>query len=155
MKNLALVFFAAGITACSNNNNNTSSTADKALEVASELTTNIADTLCFLHTDGLHHEDTTIIKLVIHNNDVSGMVKYIPYEKDQRTGILRGEKKKDIINCIWVYSQEGTTDSTAVAFKLSGNKLTGKHNDIDSKTGREILTDTAAYNIEYDKTDCL
>jgi hypothetical protein len=78
----------------------------------------------------------------------------LPHQKDARVGRISGSKERDIINCKWVYMQEGMIDSVLVSYKLEGNKLLQKAPSFDPKMGREVLPDSATYRILFNSTDC-
>lgn len=109
---------------------------------------------CFLHTDGLKNQDTTLVQLEIKDSDVTGQLSYMPHEKDRATGIMHGKKDGDIINAMWVYIQEGIKDSVAVSFKINEETILQKQPSYDSKTGRIFLADTALYSIKYTEVEC-
>ncbi len=153
MKKLFVPFLCL-LGACGDHAENQKETTDKVLEVATEVSTNVADTVCFINTDGLQQQDTTAVRLVINNDKVEGKILWMPHEKDGRFGNLIGSRAGDVINANWVYEQEGMKDSVAVAFKREGNRLWQKRSAFDTKTGREYLPDTAQYSIEYTKVDC-
>lgn len=143
------------ICACSNDERKKDNSAtEKALEIATEVSTNTTDTLCFLHTAGTRQQDTTLVRLIIHNNEVTGEMQNMPYEKDQRSGTIHGKKEGHTINAMWTYMQEGMKDSIKVSFRLEKDQLLQKASAFDPQKGREILPDSSTYQIRFDKVDC-
>jgi hypothetical protein len=111
-------------------------------------------TMCYMYTAGKNNADTFAAKLIINNNQVSGKMMYLYYEKDWRLGNITGTIKENNIDAIWTYMQEGMKDSVAVALKIEGDKLLQKEPAFDKSTGREYLPDTASYSQAYNKVDC-
>jgi hypothetical protein len=145
------------VTSCANEQKNeqgNETILDKGREIAGEVSTNVADTLCFIKTAGTTNQDTALIRLVIINDKVSGKMMNLPHETDSRIGRLSGKKEGDIVNCKWIYMQEGMIDSVLVSYKIEGDKLMQKASWIDPKTGRETLPDSSTYRILFDKADC-
>ena len=78
---------------------------EQALELAGEVSTNVADTLCFIRTAGASNQDSSLIQLVIIADKVTGKMMNLPHEKDSRVGRISGEKDGDIITARWTYMQ--------------------------------------------------
>lgn len=110
------------------------------------------DTLCFLHCDGLHNEDTSAIQLIIQDHDVEGSMMYIPYEKDASIGYIKGRiDGNNIIHAGWVYEQEGIEDRVEVEFQLKETTLLEKERIYNTTTGKEELDHKKGYTFEYKK----
>jgi hypothetical protein len=124
------------------------------LNAAGPQSTVLTDTLCYLLTEGLKNQDTTIVQLAITGNTVAGRMAYKPYEKDSRKGTLSGIKEGKSIRLQWTYMQEGMMDSIAVALRLNGDGMEQQHPAFDKNTGKEYFPDTAAYNRYYNHIDC-
>ena len=89
MKYIILVFAAAlGLSSCSSNSDKANDSLDTL--AVSQPKTPLAHALCFLRTDGANKRDSTSIELVIKNDKVSGLMNWLPYEKDSRKGKLAG-----------------------------------------------------------------
>lgn len=153
MKNGLIILSFLPLLSCNNNAGN-KSIENKSLEVATTLSTEKTDTLCFLHTAGLRHQDTTFVRLLLRNEQVTGNIQSIPFEKDARRGKINARKTGNDIKGVWFFEQEGMKDSLEIAFKLEENKLRQKPWTVDPATGREILRDTTSYSLVYDKGDC-
>lgn len=110
--------------------------------------------LCFQRLNGSKKQDTTQVHLVIKGENVTGEFISLPFEKDSRKGTLRGKKTGSEIKAIWIFKQEGITDSLPVQFTLKSNFLRQKPYGVDKVTGREFLADSAAYSIVFQKINC-
>ncbi|RXF70727.1 hypothetical protein [Arcticibacter tournemirensis] len=136
-------------------NKNESTNTDTASKRDSVTSATLNPTLCFEHYDGTKNQDTTILHLEIFENNVKGDLKWIPSEKDGRTGTIKGTKDGDLIKGIWTYMQEGQQDSLPVEFKLLKETILQKAYAIDPKTGRESLSDTSGFTIEFKEVPCV
>lgn len=146
-----LIVLAICLSACTNSSNqNTSNTGD----TVKKNTVPQVETLCFLHTEGLKNQDTSYVQLVINDDKITGVFAHLPYEKDSRIGTLLGSRQDNMIKGIWVYMQEGMQDTLDVEFKLDNNRLMQKNYSVDTKTGRQFLSDTSAFKMEYNTIDC-
>lgn len=147
---VALIF-----SAC---NNSTESQKAKrtedALKAAGQLSTVETDSMCYLLTEGLKKQDTTIVQLAITGHTVTGNMVYKPYEKDRRAGHLSGTKKGRNIRAQWIYMQEGLVDSIAVTFRLKGDIIEQQQSTFDKNTGKEYFPNSAEYNRYYNRIDC-
>lgn len=103
----------------------------------------------YVRVTGNRQQDSAIVLLIIDGSKVSGKMKYLPAEKDARTGTLSGTIENNIIHAKWSFMQEGMNDTVPVSFKLEDDLLLQKVSAYDVKTGKEYLPDTAQYTIEY------
>lgn len=147
---LAIVSIALMLYACGNNQK--ANTLEDTLAEANKA--GERSTICFRRLQGQANQDTTMLKLEINGEQVSGTFQHIPFEKDSRKGTIEGTRKGDIIKANWVYMQEGMNDTLAVEFKLSGDELLQKTYGYEKETGREILTDTSSFSIKFTKINC-
>lgn len=135
--------------------NETDLSEENTKSVATVAEKNIApksDTLCFLHCDGLHNEDTSAIQLIIKDQDIEGSMMYIPYEKDAQIGYIKGRiDANNIIHAGWIYEQEGMEDKVEVEFQLKESSLLEKDRIYNPTTGKEELNHNKGYTIEYKK----
>lgn len=153
MKNYILILTIALLASCTSSDEQQKKDTDNALKVATEVSTNEPDTTSYYRATGDKNQDSALLQLVIRNNIVSGTLQYMPYEKDARRGTLAGEKKGDIINAVWTYTQEGMEDTMSVSFKFRKGTVYQKPNVFKPKLGREVLDQRADYEIEYKKTE--
>jgi predicted small lipoprotein YifL len=112
------------------------------------------DTLCFERYSGLQKQDTASISIIINGNDVTGRYANYPYEKDSRVGTVVGIKSGNFIKGTWRFQQEGMNDTIGFEFELEGNSLRQKQTSYDANSGREVIADTATFNLEFIKRDC-
>jgi hypothetical protein len=161
MRNLIFssILLIAVLTSCEEKQkSNSSSQGDSELSQESSTgnsQTNQLITMCFQRVEGKSNQDTSTINLLIDGNAVLGNFNWIPFEKDSRKGTIKGTKDGDIIKGVWTFMQEGTNDSLAVEFKLSGDELFQKTFGTDAKTGRQQLTDTSTFSVKYQKINCI
>lgn len=147
-----LSLFVLLIVSCNSQPKETAT--EKVLEIAGEVSTNTADTLCFMKTAGAKNQDSALVRLVINGDKVTGKMMNLPHEKDSRVGRIHGTKEGDIVTAKWTYMQEGMIDSVLVSYKLDGGNLLQKAPSFDPETGREFLPDTATYRILFQATNC-
>jgi len=136
------------LSACTNTN--ITDTSAKVGEDAEPL----AETICFQRLTGSANQDTSFVRMVISDGEVTGNFMHLPYEKDSRKGTITGTKQGDIIKGIWLYMQEGMHDTLSVEFKLNGNTLLQKNYSVNLETGRQFLSDTSRFEMGYRKIDC-
>lgn len=148
---LFLSMLSIALTACSQTNNSQTSVDTALTETAA---VEISDTLCFYRYTGLQYQDTASLRMIFNGEYVSGQFANFPYQKDARIGTITGTKTGILIKGIWRYRQEGIDDSIGFEFKLKGNKLLQKKTNFDANTGREVLSDTSAFSIEFLQQDC-
>lgn len=111
------------------------------------------DTLCYLRTAGINNVDTAAIKLVIADHEVTGEMKYLPYEKDARTGPLRGSIEGDILTLEHLCSQEGMEFTVPVVLQMSSNSVLQKGTAFND-AGEEYIPKDATFETEYKQVDC-
>ena len=155
MKNISLILALAFIMVSCNDTGDKSEAAsiDTLADSSTPKRTPNAHALCFLRTEGNNNQDTTSIELVIKNNKVTGLMNWMPYEKDSRKGKLQGTIKNDSIQVAWSFMQEGVTDTIILQFKLDNNQLMQKPLKFNTTTGREHTDETADYTLTYRTSD--
>ena len=112
------------------------------------------DTICFERYSSPKKQDTTSVMLVIQGSRVSGRFSNFPYQKDARIGTITGTKTGNLISGVWRYQQEGMQDSIKFEFKLQNETLLQKATSFDQNIGREVLRDTAAFSLVFEKVNC-
>lgn len=110
--------------------------------------------LCFEHVSGNRNQDTALVYLKISGDHVDGELISLPYEKDRRKGNINGTIDGDIIKGVWTFSQEGAEDTLSFEFKLQNDRLLQKEYTVDKNSGRQILSNTGVFSIEYMPYDC-
>jgi len=110
----------------------------------------IANALCFLL---IENRDSTSIELVIKNNKVTGIMNWLPYQKDSRKGTLSGTINHDRVQATWSFMQEGMKDTLNLRFKLDSNRLLQKPLIYNAKTGRQQTNTSANYTLAYHTSD--
>ena len=152
-KTLGPLFSGVLLLASCSSGSNKQSNPD-TLKTAAYSSNTMNGTLCFQHLSGSANQDTSIVKLQITGNSVSGSFHQLIYEKDRRKGTLRGTIEGDTIKAIWTFMQEGVTDSLEAQFKLGDNKLFQQEYSADPATGRQFLSENSAFTIEYKAVEC-
>lgn len=156
MKTTILILAAAVIIISCN------STGDKSDAASIDTLSNIgtptnrtpnAHAICFLRTEGKNNQDTTSIELVIKDNQVTGLMNWMPYQKDSRKGKLQGTIKNDTIQAVWSFMQEGITDTLKLQFRLSNNQLMQKPLKVNITTGQQQTDNAADYTLTYRTSD--
>lgn len=105
--------------------------------------------LCFLRTEGKEHQDSTSVELVVKGSKVSGIMNWLPWQKDSRKGTLNGEVKGDTVLATWTFMQEGVKDTLNLKFKLDSSQLLQKPLKLNTKTGRQQTDEKAGYTVVY------
>lgn len=153
MKRIFILFTAAfSIIACTANLSDEGKKADTVL--TSGTSGNSQETLCFQKLSGTSNQDTARIKLIVEADQVRGDFSNIPYEKDSRIGTIQAKKDGDLIKGLWIYMQEGMSDTLEVEFMLMDKKLVQKNYTIDAGTGREVISEASVFNIEFTQVEC-
>ena len=155
MKNISLILAIAFIMASCSNTEDKSEAAsiDTLADSSTPKRTPNAHALCFLRTEGNNNQDTTSIELVIKDNKVTGLMNWMPFEKDSRKGKLNGTIKNDTIDAVWSFMQEGMTDTLNLKFTIINNQLMQKPLRLNTTTGRQQTDDTAGYTLAYRTSD--
>ncbi len=107
-------------------------------------------TTCYFRSSG---QDTTAIRMTISGNEVTGELKYLPWQKDPRVGNIAGHLKDDVVTVDWNCTQEGMEFTVPVCIKLKNGKAMMQQNDINEQ-GEEFVPEKRNYSIEYAKMDC-
>ena len=154
MKNHLILLPAILLASCAGDDNRQKDNTDDALKVVTEVSTNTADTSCYLRTIGEKNQDSSKLQLIVKNDIVTGSLQYLPYQKDARKGTLSGKKEGDIINAQWTYVQEGMEDTLTVSFKFKEGALYQKPNIFKPKLNHEVLDPRTDYELKYDKVNC-
>ncbi|MCD6064153.1 MAG: hypothetical protein K0R82_2064 [Flavipsychrobacter sp.] len=159
MKRFAFVIISASLPSCGDVVNEAEQKSDsaavsEALEAAGEVNTHEIDSLCYLLAGGTTKQDTKSLKLVMQGDEVTGVLMYLPHQKDARFGRIRGSRDGDIMFGTWYYEQEGMKDSVGVSFKRDGSDILQQPSSFNEKTGKEYLNTSAPYSIRYSRTDC-
>ena len=105
-------------------------------------------------------KDTVYMTLNIKGDQqVSGKLSYVFYEKDKNFGTLVGEIKKDTLYADYTFMSEGVTSIRQVVFLKKGNNyVEGYGAVIDDNKGEVIFKDMKKLNFDdsmvLSKVDC-
>lgn len=116
--------------------------------------TNKPEELCFAQPKSTQVKDSSLVKLSILGNKVSGKLSWIPFEKDSRTGSINGVKKGDTIDVVWSFTQEGVQDTLRTVFLLQKNSLKQKPFAVNQENGRQFTDNRSDFTITYQKINC-
>lgn len=111
-------------------------------------------TLCYLRVQGTEAEDSTYLHLDIHQDTVSGLMNWIPAEKDARKGFLYGMHRQDTLELFWVFLQEGREDTLRTRFLLKNKRLYQQAYAVDPATGAQYTPDSGSFTLEFLPVDC-
>lgn len=131
--------FIFALGACQSKNTDTNSTSAGADTVATA-TQPASETLCFEEKVG---KDLTTVKLTIEGDSVIGSMEWLPWEKDQARGTLKGKKNGNEIIANYDYMIEGSNQSEEKIFVLEGDKLLVKSGELEDKNGKLVMKDPA------------
>ena len=150
---ITLLGLAIGVSACTQTQT-IKLTGDSTREADEPLIEATADTLCFERYSGSRGQDTASISIILKDDRVTGRYANFPYEKDARIGTVSGIRTGNIMKGMWHYQQEGMSDSLGFEWKIEDDKLMQKATSFDPTSGRERLSDTAGFSLEYTRIDC-
>lgn len=111
-------------------------------------------TLCFLRLEGQAFQDSTFVYLDIAQDTVTGIMNWIPAEKDARRGMVYGMHSQDTLNLTWTFIQEGREDTLHTRFLLQDGVLKQQEFAVDSVTGRQYTAENGAFSLEYTTAPC-
>lgn len=135
---LSVLIFSA-LNSCKKNE---SSDADNKTLIDSTATKNITKTAATLCFEFSKNKDTTDVSLIIEtNNQVSGKMRWNPFEKDGAIGVLNGTKNGDTIIADFDYIIEGNKQLEEKVFILKNNELLELIGDLEDKKGKLIIKD--------------
>jgi hypothetical protein len=153
------IVYSAGLlllAACTQPAKNTTTQDTSATDSVTTTTTTASSPSdqCYQRLEGTAMQDTTLLHLTLDGNTAKGELTWTPAEKDSRTGVIKGTRNGDIIKGVWVYIQEGMTDSLPVEFKLEGNHIVRKTYEYDQATGRQFLGANSKFEEEFTPVKC-
>ncbi len=119
-------------------------------------TTQVAEESCFLMAK---NRDTTLVNLKIENDQVSGTMEWLPFEKDGAHGTLAGTKNPNgEMNLIYTYTIEGSNQTSEEIMKIENNQLLIKKGELidPNNDGHTKFKDaaTAVYSDTLQKVNC-
>lgn len=116
--------------------------------------------MCYLEVtqskDNPAIRDTMSLTVNIDGNKVTGTYNWLPYEKDKKTGTYEGQLQDSIVNAVYTYSAEGTSQKEELVFKLENNQAMIKSGELEEKGVVWKLKDpaNANYNMSLKQTAC-
>lgn len=100
--------------------------------------------------------DSLSIQLHIEQDSVTGILDWLPEEKDKMKGSLKGKIAGNIIEAIYTYEAEGTTAKEEKIFKIQDNHIQMKVGELEEKQGVWVLKnkDSAAFGRPIPTVNC-
>jgi hypothetical protein len=99
--------------------------------------------------------DSLVMNLHIKNDSVTGVLNWLPAQKDKMTGTLVGTIQDDVITAIYTYSAEGTMAKEEKILKLDSNRIFFKTGELEERNGVWTLKDkTAPFSESIPKILC-
>lgn len=131
--------FIFALGACKSKNAETTQTTETTTanaDTVATATAPAAETLCFEEKVG---KDLTTVSLIIDGNNVTGRMEWLPWEKDQARGTLKGKKNGNEIVADYEYMIEGSNQLEEKVFVLEGDKLLVKSGELEDKNGKLVM----------------
>lgn len=100
--------------------------------------------------------DSLLIQLTIKGTAVTGILHWLPAEKDRMTGTLEGSLQDSIITAIYTYQAEGVTAKEERIFRLEPDTLRMKAGELVERDGVWVLKspEEAPYSTSVPKVLC-
>lgn len=76
----------------------------------------------YVYEDNPSMKDELNLTLIFNGQDVTGNYDWLPQEKDQRKGTLKGKLKDQTITADYVFMQEGEKDTAQIKIVLHKDK---------------------------------
>jgi len=100
--------------------------------------------------------DSLVLNLRIKNDSVTGVLNWLPSQKDKMTGTMVGTIQDDVITAIYTYEAEGTIAKEEKILKLDSARILFKTGELEERNGIWTLRDKAApFSESIPKTPCL
>jgi hypothetical protein len=110
--------------------------------------------LFFRLVSGAQGKDTLAISLFVQDNEVTGKMERIIYEKDRRSGTIHGQLKSGVIHAIWTFMQEGVLDSNKLEFRIIENGLLQKEEYANGPGGRDSADSSGFKWLSIPRVSC-
>jgi len=125
----------------------------RSLEIKEDATTTTSPKqLCFEEVVGL---DRTEMSLTINHEAVTGIFNYLPHEKDQAIGTIKGRYQNNKVTAIYTYTQEGDEQSEQLILTLSDKNVVIDHTGQVSVDGKPFEKyEGSSYTETLLKVDC-
>lgn len=99
--------------------------------------------------------DSLVMNLHIKNDSVTGILNWLPGQKDKMTGTLEGTIQDDVIIAIYSYTAEGISTKEEKVLKLDSSKISFKTGELELHNGVWALKDkNVAFSESIPKTPC-
>ena len=154
------------LAACNNQQAPQSSTEKLSESTATPITEKPAESIALpAYTNGtfcfkaMFNQDVTNIQLIILDNNITGFMNWVPYQKDSARGTLTGTKNANgELDLLYDYMIEGNKQTETKVMKITNEKLWIKKGELlDAKNdGHLVYKDVsqAKYDESIDKADC-
>ena len=142
------IFISLAFIGCKNSREGTN-TDKSEMNKENLIEDKVEQTLCFRNEYPFQNEptkkDVLELNLTIMGDNVTGHYNWLPAEKDQRKGSLKGEMKDNVIEANYIFSQEGINDTIPITIIL------GNHEAIIKSENAELGLDATIKEIDCDK----
>ena len=145
MKNFLSSVFTLAIVIYGCNGDNASSEKDIKINEPHSTLLEDSSATCYIFNS---EKDTVSLRLVTHENHVSGKLYYHYFEKDRNTGNIEGQVNGDTIFARYTFMSEGIESQREVAFLKNGNTLTEGYAPLNKSTGDPDFSNRSA--IKFD-----
>ena len=95
-----------------------------------------SETICFLKTEG---PDSTKVQLVLNGDKVTGIMHWMPAEKDGAYGTLAGKRVGDSIFVDYNFVIEGSNETESKIFILKPDRLIELSGELEQKNGKSVM----------------
>lgn len=110
----------------------------KEQETKLEPTIEVLKERCFLQVTG---KDSLFVKLSVVGNNVTGILNWLPSEKDKMIGTLVGTLQDDIVTAVYSYSAEGVSANEQKIIKLQENNVLIKTGELEKQNDLWVIKD--------------
>ncbi len=133
MKQVFLLFTVVGIYACTSK-----PTITEAAQTSTIAKSTVAssETICYLKTEG---PDSIKVQLILNGDKVTGIMHWMPAEKDGAYGTLAGRRVGDSIFVDYNFVIEGDNEIESKIFILKPDKLIELSGELEQKNGKSVM----------------
>ena len=133
MKQVLFFWAAITIVACTSKQ-----TANQPIQTNGGVVTkgSSIDTICYLKTEG---PDSTKVQLILNGDKVTGIMHWMPAEKDGAYGTLAGKRVNDSIFVDYNFVIEGDNEIESKIFILKPDRLIELSGELEQKNGKSVM----------------
>lgn len=129
-------------------------TKDVTVEKPAKEEVALENEMCFMQVVS---KDTLLLTVIRNGNTISGTYKSMPYEKDKKTNVFKGNLSGNTVTAVGTAIGEGQTVQEEIIFTLENNKAGIKFGEmIEGDDGvyryKNVKTATSLF---INKVDCI